>query len=305
MRQRDRDPSSHQHTLPRERHENVLHHRQQHEQVDDERRDQHPQYVRQLQPQSLLTKGSEVRGTQVIVGRIDARLRRDDHDDAEHAHHVDDPTHDAGFRSLGAGNHEGEHDADDAREREGGQVKRNAEGEALVKLDVLALAQGGVIHRVHHENPHAHVTREYGEPPGPTRGEGQRQRRRMRDPFRVEAVLHTGPDHRSDETEEVDGQQHAVDLVEKAAHPADDERGGCRDHDEAPEPHLATERRHEGVGHERSFEDCIVDRDKREDDHGDHGAGLAENGTREGGDGGAVVDRVLREHGVDDAVDDD
>ncbi|EFO97999.1 hypothetical protein CRE_11634, partial [Caenorhabditis remanei] len=305
MGERDRDPCGHEHALPGEREQEVLHDGQQHEQEDDHRGDEHPRDVRQPQSQHPLAERPQVRRAQVVVRRVDAGLRGDDHDEAEDPHQVHDAAGDAGLGHLHAGDREGEEDADERREAVGEDVEQGAEGEALVELHILPLAEGGVVHGEHHHDPDAHVADEGREPAGTARDERQFDLRCVGQPRVAEAVHDARPDHGGDQPEEVQRHEPAVELVEESAHAADDERRRVDDHHEAPQPHRPAEGGHQGVGHDRSLEHGVVDRDESEDDRRDRGSGGAEDRARELRDRGAVVDGVLGQHGVDGAVDDD
>ncbi|MCY1278332.1 hypothetical protein D9M70_270550 [compost metagenome] len=221
------------------------------------------------QAQQVAEESLHVHRRQVVVGGIDPRLGDPDEQQAPDAHELENGQHHRHFAQLAlARNARGEVDAGHAVEQEGHQVERHAEVPAAVVAGILRLAETGVVEGEHHQHPHAHVG---GEAIPPTAG--RRRGGAEVQPLRLVAVLADGQRHGGQQAEQIEGQQHAVELVQPVLHAAEDQRHAVQHHQQCR--HGVGNRGIEMVerhGDHRALEDRVVDRRGEEDQRRQRGA---------------------------------
>ncbi|ADJ65586.1 hypothetical protein Hsero_4116 [Herbaspirillum seropedicae SmR1] len=302
MRQRHADPGHHEHALVGQGLEQVGEHVRQHQRIDHCTDDNRPHQARCMQAQQVAEEGLHVDRGQVVVGGIDAGLRDPDEEQAPEAHQLENGHH---HRDLGQGailrNAAGQVDAGCAIEQDGDQVEGHAEIEAAMIGRIFRLAETGIVEGEHHQHPYAHVIREATPP-----AIGRRHGRAEVQPLRLVAILAHRQHQRHQEAQQVERQQHPIELVQPVLHAAEDQRHAVEHHDERghriEQRGIEVMQRHRD---DRPLEDGVIDRRGKEDQRGQRGAQPSEQDAREQGHREPGAHGVTADAGIDETIADD
>ncbi|MPL86103.1 hypothetical protein SDC9_32079 [bioreactor metagenome] len=295
MGHRHRHPGDDEDPLPGQRLQDVGKDIRHHQHIDHDPGHAGPDHARQVQPEGGLGEALHVHRGKVVVRGVDPGLRDPDEAEPGKAHQLDQRQHhrDLAHRAAG-GQAGGEEDAGQAVEQEGHGIEGRAEGEARVKARVLGLAEAGVIVGVHHQHPHAHVG---DEAVPPAAGGGAALGAKCQPGVGI-AVFGNRQSDRGQEPQQVEGQQHAIELVEPVLDRAEDQRDRIDDDDargeRIGEPGIVLQRER----HHRALEHRVIDRRGEEDQRRHRGAGAPEQDAREQRHAQPGADRVAGEHRV-------